>query len=286
MPNCSAAFTRLAAFFSFLLICSSVHAFPVTWTLSGVTFVDGGTASGSFVYDADTNNVSGILNTFSISVAGGDVKTFPPITYDASNSAGFMADHGAGDFGAVFSINQPEPRRGIRIPAMSVLTDAGGTLALNAAGAGAGECYNCGPARAFAGGNLIGTAAPQITSAASVTIMRPAPIDFTVTATGAPVPVLTVSGGLPAGVTFVDNGDGTGLFSGTATATGTYPLAITASNGVSPDATQPFSLTVQDARAPAIAAPTIGGFGLFACALLLLLAARGRFGRPTGAARE
>ena len=31
-------------------------AVPVTWDLSGVTFNDGGTASGSFVFNADTDS--------------------------------------------------------------------------------------------------------------------------------------------------------------------------------------------------------------------------------------
>jgi len=35
-------------------------AAPVLWTLSGVTFATGGTASGSFVYDAATNTYSAI----------------------------------------------------------------------------------------------------------------------------------------------------------------------------------------------------------------------------------
>ena len=54
------------------------------------------------------------------------------------------------------------------------------------------------------------------------------------------------SGPLPSGVTFVDNGDGTATLAGTpATGTnGTYPITITATNGVSPDATQDFALVV------------------------------------------
>ena len=51
---------------------------------------------------------------------------------------------------------------------------------------------------------------------------------------------------LPAGLTFTDNGNGTALLSGTPTATGTTNLTITASNGISPDATQ----TVHDRGRP------------------------------------
>ena len=36
-----------------LFVVGSAQAIPVTWTLDGVTFDDGGIASGSFVYDAD-----------------------------------------------------------------------------------------------------------------------------------------------------------------------------------------------------------------------------------------
>jgi hypothetical protein len=54
------------------------------------------------------------------------------------------------------------------------------------------------------------------------------------------------TGALPSGVKFTDNGDGTATLSGTPAAGtgGTYPVTITATNGVSPDATQSFTLTV------------------------------------------
>jgi len=88
--------------------------------------------------------------------------------------------------------------------------------------------------------------APQITSAASSTF-RPDQADrVTVTATGAPTSVLSETGALPAGVTFTANGDGSATISGTPTAgeTGNYQLSVTAANGVAPDATQSFVLTV------------------------------------------
>ena len=52
-------------------------------------------------------------------------------------------------------------------------------------------------------------------------------------------------------MSFTDNGDGTATLAGTpASGTwGSYPLTITASNGVSPDATQTFTLTVDAAAA-------------------------------------
>ena len=72
------------------------------------------------------------------------------------------------------------------------------------------------------------------------------------TTTGFPTAALTETGALPTGVTFVDNGDGTATLAGTPAAGtgGTYALTITAANGVLPDATQSFTLTVD--QAPAI----------------------------------
>jgi hypothetical protein len=90
------------------------------------------------------------------------------------------------------------------------------------------------------------TAAPTITSANNTTFATTLPRSFTVTTTGSPAPTLSVTGALPSGVTFVNNGNGTATLAGTpaSTATGTYPLTITADNSVDPDATQSFTLTV------------------------------------------
>jgi hypothetical protein len=69
---------------------------------------------------------------------------------------------------------------------------------------------------------------------------------FTVTATGFPTPSITRSGSLPSGVTFSNNGNGTATLAGTPAsgAVGVYHLTFTASNGVSPNATQTFTLKV------------------------------------------
>src|SRR4029453_18155440 len=57
--------------------------------------------------------------------------------------------------------------------------------------------------------------APAITSASAATFSLGAAGSFTVTTTGGPAPTLTASGTLPAGVTFVDHGDGTATLGGT-----------------------------------------------------------------------
>ena len=83
---------------------------------------------------------------------------------------------------------------------------------------------------------------------------------FTVTNTaGYPTgTTITKTGTLPAGVSFTDNHNGTATIAGTpATGTeGSYPLTITASNGVSPDATQSFTLKITKVAAVPLPAST------------------------------
>ena len=91
------------------------------------------------------------------------------------------------------------------------------------------------------------TSAPAITSAASTTFNQGSAGTFTVTSTGNPTAALRrVRRRCLLGCRFVDNGNGTATLSGTpGTGTGgTYPITITASNGVSPAASQSFTLTV------------------------------------------
>jgi hypothetical protein len=109
--------------------------------------------------------------------------------------------------------------------------------------------------------------APDATLAVTVTVQQPPTVSgpssanyvvnhagspVTFTTTGFPTAQLTETGALPAGVTFVDNGDGTATLSGTPTAAGTFPITVTASNGVAPDATLSFTLNV----APAVSVAT------------------------------
>jgi hypothetical protein len=99
-------------------------------------------------------------------------------------------------------------------------------------------------------GPTVTRVAPTITSTNSATFIVGIAGTFTVTATGTPTPTFALTGDtLPSGVTF-DNS--TGVLSGTPAVgtNGTYNLTITASNGISPDATQNFTLTVY--LAPAI----------------------------------
>jgi hypothetical protein len=81
-------------------------------------------------------------------------------------------------------------------------------------------------------------AAPAITTGSTAFFILNTSGSFAVTATGSPTAAITESGPLPAGLTFVDQGNGTAIVSGTPTSTGTTVLDVTAANAITPDATQ------------------------------------------------
>jgi len=89
-------------------------------------------------------------------------------------------------------------------------------------------------------------AAPAITSAPSAIAVEGDSFNFTVQSNGNPNPALSETGSLPSGLTFTDNGDGTATIGGTPDpgSSGSYPLTITATNGVGSDAVQSFNLQV------------------------------------------
>jgi Beta-propeller repeat len=94
--------------------------------------------------------------------------------------------------------------------------------------------------------SLIVNEAPSFTSATSATFTLGFPGSFTMTTHGYPQAGLSETGPLPTGVSFVNNQNGTATLSGTPQAgtQGAFGLTITASNGVSPIASQNFTLTV------------------------------------------
>ncbi|GAA4852364.1 glycoside hydrolase family 3 C-terminal domain-containing protein [Luteimicrobium xylanilyticum] len=95
---------------------------------------------------------------------------------------------------------------------------------------------------------VVDVAPLQITSDARATFAKGTAGSFTVTTSSSPTARLRESGSLPAGVTFRDNGDGTATIAGTAPSrTRTYPITITASNGVGKTVRQAFVLSVGSA---------------------------------------
>jgi len=94
----------------------------------------------------------------------------------------------------------------------------------------------------FANSNGSGEGTPPgITSSPSSRFIVGARSTFAVIATGSPKPTITESGKLPTGVSFAG-----GVLSGIPAAgtAATYPITITASNGIEPNAAQKFTLTV------------------------------------------
>jgi hypothetical protein len=105
--------------------------------------------------------------------------------------------------------------------------------------------------------NVLGP--PAVKSANYATFMEGTPGSFTVTTSGYPYPVISYSpfGSLPAGVSLVDNHNGTATLSGTPTVSGVFTFWITASYGSS-HTVQSFTLTV---TAPLTVTPTSLAFG-------------------------
>ncbi len=111
-------------------------------------------------------------------------------------------------------------------------------------------------------------APPAITSVNATTFTVGTAGTFIVTTSGTQIAAISTASPLPSGITLVDNGNGTATLGGTPAAgtVGTYPLTITATNGVPPDASQNFTLHVN--QAPAITSAnattfTVGTAGTF-----------------------
>src|SRR5205814_9491485 len=97
--------------------------------------------------------------------------------------------------------------------------------------------------------------APVITTTATGPFRVGTAGTFTIPATGTPTPSFTLTGAQPSWLSFVDNTDGTATLSGTPDADSdlSYSFTITARNGVSPNATQSFTLGLQQPPANATA---------------------------------
>jgi Protein of unknown function (DUF4038)/Putative collagen-binding domain of a collagenase len=126
----------------------------------------------------------------------------------------------------------------------------------------AGFCAGCGGGSGTtSGGGGVGTgaggSAPSVTSASQTTMTEGAQGAFTATTSGSPTPSISMTGALPSGVSFKDNGNGTGTLAGTPAAGthGVYATNITAQNGVLPNGVQSFTLTVIPAASSAIVYP-------------------------------
>ena len=133
-----------------LSVPSIASAEGITWTLSGVTFDDGGTASGTFVYDALANTV-GLVNI--VTTAGVGLGAFPGATYTSVNP-GFVPPTSL----EIAFVTNPSLLDFTGTPALDLqfltdLTNSGGTISLIGAGQGGGE-VTCADAGCSAAGSV------------------------------------------------------------------------------------------------------------------------------------
>jgi hypothetical protein len=157
-------YSRSLAILSLLVgaaaLCSAV---PITWTING-TFNDGGTATGTFVFDPDLGVQT--ISTFNIAVAGGTTGTFFPFDYTPATSHAVgpvIANQGSLQFESDNNYTGGEPYVLQFVPA-SALSDAGGVINIMSSGF-SNNCFDCFPFRAFVSGTITAAGTPAPPSA-------------------------------------------------------------------------------------------------------------------------
>jgi hypothetical protein len=203
-------------------------AYPITFTASNGV---GSNATLNFMLAIDQSSAisSGNSTTFTTGMAGTFAVTATGFPAPALSESGLLPS--------------------------GVTFNAGTGILSGTPAAGTGGTYSI----TFTAHNGVGSNANQtfsfsvnqsasITSANHATFAAATAGTVTVTATGFPAPTLSESGALPSGVTF---NAGTGVLSGTPAAGtgGSYPITFTAHNGVGADATQSFTLSVNQTSA-------------------------------------
>ena len=138
-------------FLYLLLIAISGSASSITWTLQNAVFTDGGVATGSFVFDADTQTVV----SYNIQTSGGNTANFPAFLFQNGVGYNEYASPSPGnnfiDF-ETYLTNGNISGMELRLGPLNSLTDAGGTVGFSV---NSMECYNCDPRRTFASGQLV-----------------------------------------------------------------------------------------------------------------------------------
>lgn len=133
------------------------QATPLTWTLSGVTFDDGATATGSFVFDADTRVYTGWSITTSASTRQGFAT---PHSYSYNNlNTDLFVNRIANQQGAIFKM----PGMSFGMNFQSMLTNNGGTSLLLPGIRGfefAGSSFS----RGISGGSIISSVPEPMTT--------------------------------------------------------------------------------------------------------------------------
>lgn len=150
-----------AALFVGAMTASAAQAAPVKWTLSDAVFGDGGTATGTFIFDEDTSTFSGI----NIRTTSQPDFPFTIWTQLAPNFSSDASTFTFTDSSGGLAIGDP-----LLVVAIgpSALSNAGGTFGATVL---QGFCSNVGcdegavPIRVAAGGSITASAVPLPASA-------------------------------------------------------------------------------------------------------------------------
>ena len=269
-----------------VLLCGNAWAGQLTWTLTGGTFDDAGTASGTFTLDTSSNTVM----TWNMVVAGGNTGSFSARSYTPANSTAPILNLSGAPQPTVEFAATDQATRQLRLTPAVALDGTSSPVALATAfGNGNVECFNCSPYRQVTAGTLTLTgAAPDVTIASAT----PAPT-MVGTSTSVTVAVTGVAAlGTPTGsVTVYDSASNplctltlpATSCSFTPSAAGAQTLFAQyngdASYGI---ANSPFfGLTIDPALAPppATPVPALGPLALGLLAMLLMALAVGQIRR-------
>jgi ribosomal protein L24E len=238
-----------------------VGPLPIGVTLSADGLLSGTPATGSGgVYPIEvnaTNDVAPVASqSFTLTVDAPPVITSADATTFTVGTMGSLQMTASGTPGPTFSETGPLPT-GVTLTTQGLLsgTPAAGTVGIYMVTVNATNTVAPDANQTF---TLMVNEAPTITSVASTTFTVGTTGSFQVTATGGPDPTFSETGVLPTGVTLT----GDGLLSGRPAAStgGSYPITIHAGNGVDPDASQTFTLTVD--QAPVITSADATSFTL------------------------
>jgi len=268
------------------------EVYPVVSFTATINWGDGSTAAGTvaqpggvgtaYIVTGNHTYAIGGLYTFTVTVTpalgtpapGTNTATVSQVPAITSASSATFAVGTAGSF-TVTASGYPAPTfsKTGALPTGVTLSSGGVLSGTPAAGTGGVYTFtitasNGNSPNATQTFTLTVDQAPAITSAAGATFTTGTAGVFHVTSSGYPTSALTETGSLPSGVTFVDNGNGTAFLSGTPAAGtgGSYSITIKVANGVSPNAQQSFTLTVD--QAPSITSAsgttfTLGSPGTF-----------------------
>jgi hypothetical protein len=232
-----------------------------TSNLSQITLLNSGTVSpgesGRGTLAVTGNYVQTDTGTLAIDLGG----TMPSSQFDQ------LAVGGTATLAGTLSVdlvNSFTPAPGNTFPVVTFTSRSGSFGTLHVPALGGGLQFDT--AYHAADASLVVDSAPAFTSTPSTTFTAGTAGTFTVAASGFPAPVLSKNSGdvLPSGVSF----DATGVLNGTPAPNsgGTYTLHFSAANGVGTNATQTFTLTVDQAAAitsPASTTFTTGTAGSF-----------------------